>query len=156
LSQLCIKIYTVMILAFMIYSPAFAAGNSSHAAKAFEGGRYDIVTWAKRCLGKPYVWGGNGRRGYDCSGFVRATCNRCGIRLPRSSAAQYRVGTPVSRSALRPGDRVFFSTYRRGPSHVGIYIGNDKFIHASSSKRRVTMDRLSSRYYRARYIGARR
>ncbi|MDD3804659.1 MAG: C40 family peptidase [bacterium] len=156
MSQLCIKIYIVITLIFMTYPPAFGAGDSSRAGKAPKDGRCDIVTWAKRCLGKPYVWGGNGRKGYDCSGFVRAAYNRYGLRLPRSSAAQYRVGTSVSRSALRPGDRVFFSTYRRGPSHVGIYIGNDKFIHASSSKRRITIDRLSSRYYRARYIGARR
>ncbi|MDD3926132.1 MAG: C40 family peptidase [bacterium] len=152
-----IKMYiAAALMLLLIHSPAFGGSDSCRVKKETRTGRYDVVVWAKRCLGKPYVWGGNGRRGYDCSGFVKAACSSSGIRLPRSSAEQYRVGTPVSRSGLRPGDRVFFSTYRRGPSHVGIYIGNDKFIHASSSKRRITIDRLSSRYYRTRYLGARR
>ncbi|GIV17958.1 MAG: hypothetical protein KatS3mg022_3393 [Armatimonadota bacterium] len=116
-----------------------------------------IVRVASRFRGVRYRWGGSSRSGFDCSGFTRYVFRqRTGIELPHSASAQFRMGTPVSRSEIKPGDLVFFQTYRRGASHVGIYIGNGKFIHASSAGGRVRVDSLNDGYYRQRYVGARR
>jgi len=116
-----------------------------------------IVRTASRYQGVRYRWGGSSRSGFDCSGFTRYIYrHKAGIDLPHSASAQFRQGTPVSREDLRPGDLVFFQTYRRGASHVGIYIGNGKFIHASSARGRVRVDSLDEGYYRQRYLGARR
>ena len=107
-------------------------------------------------LGARYRYGGSGSRGFDCSGFTAYIYRQHGISLPHNSAAQYRVGKPVSRSELRPGDLVFFRTRGRRISHVGIYIGDGKFVHASSARGRVRIDTLNSGYYHQRYVGARR
>lgn len=115
-----------------------------------------IVTNAKKYLGVPYLWGGSTPKGFDCSGYVQYIFAMSGITLPRTTTEQYKVGTYVSKSALRPGDLVFLqNTYRPGISHVGIYIGDGKIIHASSSKG-VTISSLSSTYYAQHYYGARR
>lgn len=116
-----------------------------------------IVRVASRFKGVRYRWGGSSRSGFDCSGFTRYVFRqRAGVELPHSASAQFRRGAPVSRNHLKPGDLVFFQTYRRGASHVGIYIGNGKFIHASSAGGRVRVDSLNDGYYRQRYVGARR
>lgn len=107
-------------------------------------------------LGARYRYGGSSSRGFDCSGFTAYIYRQHGIHLPHNSAAQYRVGKPVSRSELKPGDLVFFRTRGNRISHVGIYIGNGKFVHASSARGRVRVDTLNSGYYHQRYVGARR
>ena len=106
--------------------------------------------------GVRYRWGGGSRlRGFDCSGFTRYLYLKEGIKLPHSVKLQFRLGKPVDSSDLRPGDLVFFNT--AGPlSHVGIYIGDNKFLHAANTRRGVTVSSLSSAYYRQRYVGARR
>lgn len=114
-----------------------------------------IVSNAMQYLGAPYVWGATGPYGFDCSGFTYAMFAGAGISLPRMADEQFEVGRPVSRSSLRPGDLVFFTTYEPGASHVGIYIGNGNFIHASSVAD-VTITSLSKSYYAERYLGARR
>lgn len=132
---------------------AVASGDSDQG----EGRGESIVRTASRFHGVRYRWGGSSRSGFDCSGFTRYVFRqRMGIELPHSASAQFRQGKPVSRSDLKPGDLVFFQTYRRGASHVGIYIGNGKFIHASSAGGRVRVDSLNEGYYRQRYLGARR
>jgi peptidoglycan endopeptidase LytE len=115
-----------------------------------------LVTMARRFLGTPYRWGATGNGAFDCSGFLYAMFRQMGITLPRTSSAMFRVGRRVPRSDLRPGDLVFFTTYAPGASHVGIYIGGNNFIHASSAGRGVRIDALSKPYYNARFIGARR
>lgn len=134
--------------------PVIVASNSG--ASGTSTGE-SIVRTASRFRGVRYRWGGSSRSGFDCSGFTRYVFrHRAGIELPHSASAQFRRGTPVPRNQLKPGDLVFFQTYRRGASHVGIYIGNGKFIHASSAGGRVRIDSLNEGYYRQRYLGARR
>ena len=115
-----------------------------------------IIKNAKQYLGVPYVWGGTSPSGFDCSGFTHYVFLKNGITIPRTSALQYNEGTWVSKDQLRPGDLVFFTTYKPGPSHVGIYIGNGQFVHASSGAEQVTISDLTKNYYMQRYIGAKR
>lgn len=114
-----------------------------------------IVSDAMSYIGVPYVFGGTTPSGFDCSGYVKYVFANAGIYLPRTADVQYEVGMPVSSAELVPGDLVFFSTYEYGASHVGIYLDDRTFIHASSS-RGVTIDSLDSSYWSACYIGARR
>jgi cell wall-associated NlpC family hydrolase len=111
---------------------------------------------AVRVLGVRYRWGGITPRGFDCSGFIGYVLNRVGVQVPRTTFAMFATGRPVSRSQLQVGDVVFFQTVSRGPSHAGIYIGNNLFMHSSSGIGRVSITSLDYRYYKARYYGARR
>jgi cell wall-associated NlpC family hydrolase len=117
----------------------------------------DIVDRAEDFLGTPYRTGGTTSRGVDCSGLVFSVYRAFGIALPRTSRAQSRFGAQVNRSDLRPGDLVFFDTSGgRGVSHVGIYAGRGEFIHASTRARRVRFDRLDNKYFKRRFVVARR
>jgi len=116
----------------------------------------EIVRTALAYRGARYVRGGTGRRGFDCSGFTRHIYRKFGVSLPHSSRAQAGCGKSISRSELKSGDILLFHTYRRGVSHVGIYIGEGKFIHASTPRHGVIISSLNERYYASRYIGARR
>jgi cell wall-associated NlpC family hydrolase len=112
----------------------------------------DIVSF----LGVPYEFGGRTKEGIDCSGFTSAIyTSAVETQLPRSTVDQYRMGAPITRDGLQFGDLVFFNTTGIPPSHVGIYIEDDLFAHASVSSG-VTISSLESTYYNKRYIGARR
>jgi cell wall-associated NlpC family hydrolase len=119
--------------------------------------RASLVQTSKRYIGTPYRWGGEGPSGFDCSGYVQYVYRRAaGVDLPRSSAEQYssRRGRFVGRYALQPGDLVFFATRGPGVSHVGMYLGDNKFIHAPSSGNLVRIDSLNDPYYwKDRYVG---
>ena len=114
-----------------------------------------IISKAQEYMGVPYIFGGTTPHGFDCSGYVQYVFARLDIKLPRTADVQFQAGTPVSTTELIPGDLVFFETYTAGASHVGIYVGEGNFIHASSS-RGVTISSLSQAYYSSHYIGARR
>lgn len=116
-----------------------------------------LVEIAKSLIGTPYKWGGTTKSGFDCSGFLNYLFKREKISLPRTAAAMYQRGTPVSRFQLRTGDLVFFKTSRRAPvTHAGMYIGDGKFIH-SSSGRGVAINDINDKYYWGkRYVGAKR
>jgi cell wall-associated NlpC family hydrolase len=114
-----------------------------------------VIRAALGYLGRSYQWSGVGRGGFDCSGLVSRVFAAIGVTVPHSSFEQYHAGVVVPGSLLGPGDLVFFRTYSRGPSHVGIYLGGKRFIHASTS-RGVVVSSMDDPYYRARYLGARR
>ncbi|WP_077177610.1 C40 family peptidase [Carboxydothermus islandicus] len=119
------------------------------------GGREEVVKIALGYLGTPYQWGASSGSAFDCSGFTAFVYRQVGINLPHNSRAQYATGEKIDRSELSPGDLVFFKT--QGSSvinHVGIYIGNGQFIHASSGKDRVIISSISEGYYASRYAGA--
>ena len=119
--------------------------------------RRRLVDTASEFIGIPYKWGGSSPdSGFDCSGLTMVVYRHNGLDLPRVAARQYRTGTPVSRNALQKGDLVFFDTRGSGRvTHVGLYIGNGRFIHAPSSGRDVTRASLYSPYFSTRYLGAR-
>lgn len=106
-------------------------------------------------IGTPYVSGGTTTKGFDCSGFTRYVYAKLGITLPHQSGSQFKMGTAVDKDELIAGDLVFFNTTGKGVSHVGVYVGDGKFAHASSSKG-VTISKLSESYYVNRYVGAKR
>lgn len=108
-----------------------------------------------KVTGVKYSYGGTTVKGFDCSGFTQYIFKKLGIELSRSSNSQAKEGKRVAKSDLREGDLVFFNTNGKGISHVGIYIGDGKFAHASTS-RGVTIDALESKYYAPRYVTARR
>ncbi len=116
-----------------------------------------IINTAMMFLGVPYKFGGTSpSTGLDCSAYVKKVFGILNIELPRTARDIYHVGRYVKKSQLATGDLVFFRTYARYPSHVGIYLRDNKFIHASSRSKMVTIDDLDFNYYRKRYIGAKR
>jgi cell wall-associated NlpC family hydrolase len=120
--------------------------------------RNDIVTTAKKYIGIPYKWGGESpRTGFDCSGLTMMVYRLNGLQLPRSSRAQWQAGRPVNHSQLLKGDLVFFATAGgQRVSHVGIYLGANRFLHAPAKNRKIRISSLSNKYYKSRYLGARR
>jgi cell wall-associated NlpC family hydrolase len=111
-----------------------------------------VVGVAMRYLGVPYVWGGSGPGGFDCSGLVSYAYAQVGVSLPHSSYSQYGYGSPVSKDQLEPGDLVFFD----GLGHVGIYIGGGQFVHAPHTGDVVKISSLGDSWYASTYVGARR
>lgn len=127
-----------------------AAAKSAQPTKAGS-----VIATAKQYIGVSYVYGGTTPSGFDCSGFVQYVFSKNGISLPRVSRDQYSTGKSVSFSNLQPGDLVFFSLAKNGVvDHVGIYVGNNQFINASSSKG-VTIYSLGS-YWQSAFLGAKR
>ena len=115
-----------------------------------------VIDLAKTMLNIPYRFGGTTLRGIDCSAYVQRVFGLVDLALPRTAREQFRLGERVDRAGLTVGDLVFFRTYASFPSHVGIYLGNELFIHASSVGRKVTIDSLEQGYYRKRFLGGRR
>lgn len=115
-----------------------------------------LILFAKKMIHFPYKFGGNGTFGLDCSGYVQKAYSFVGLDIPRSAREQFTMGESVNKENLSTGDLVFFRTYASFPSHVGIYLGNNLFIHASALSKKVTIDSLESPYYFKRYIGAKR
>jgi peptidoglycan endopeptidase LytE len=116
-----------------------------------------LITFARKLLNIPYRFGGNSILGIDCSAYVKKVYGLLGIDLPRTAREQFKEGgEALDKDQLSIGDLVFFRTYASFPSHVGIYLGNNLFIHASSKGRKVTIDSLETPYYLKRFIGGKR
>lgn len=133
-----------------------AAMSKSIDKEIAQSNRFSRLTReALSCRGLPYTWGGDSRMGFDCSGFTQYLYEKRGIKLPHSAKLQFKKGAPVAKGDLKEGDLVFFNT--RGPiTHVGMYIGNGKFIHAANPRRGVVISSLDDAYYTRCYAGARR
>ena len=117
----------------------------------------EIAKTVQNYIGYPYVYGSAGPRAFDCSGLTSYVYKQYGLSLPRSSNSQGSVGAYVDKTNLREGDLVFFSNRSdRRINHVGIYIGNNEFVHASTSVRGVVRDNLNESYYVRNYVTARR
>ena len=114
-----------------------------------------VAATAAAYIGQPYVFGGNRPGGFDCSGLVQWVYSKTGFEMPRLIPDQLATGKKVAQSDLRPGDLIAFAnTYRRGLSHVGIFVGNDNFIHAADEARGVMISSLQEEYWKDRYISA--
>ena len=138
-------------------APGIAAAPDAPAAgKADASIKERLLRVAQRMLAVPYRFGGTTLWGLDCSGFVQKTFAFLNLDLPRSAREQFREGAKVAKADLSPGDLVFFRTYAKYPSHVGIYLGENRFVHASSREKKVTVESLDTPYYVKRYIGAKR
>ena len=115
-----------------------------------------MLRTATELVGTPYRTGGSTVDGFDCSGFVQYVFSQNGVRVPREVRDQYHAGKEVDRRRLEPGDLVFFTTTGPGPTHVGISLGGDQFVHAPSSRGVVRVEQLSMDYWASRFIGAKR
>lgn len=128
------------------------------SARSWSAQAEELVLRAVAMLGVTYRYGGTSpEQGFDCSGFVRHVFgDALGVRLPHNAYAQSQTGLAITPTELRPGDLVFFNTLRRAFSHVGIYIGNNRFIHAPRSGKAIKIAQLSHPYWAHRFNGARR
>ncbi|PSJ79677.1 C40 family peptidase [Neisseria iguanae] len=129
------------------------------AVEQLEGSADELIKSAMGLLGVAYRYGGtSARTGFDCSGFMQHIFRRTiGLNLPRTSAEQAKMGAHVNRSELQPGDMVFFRTMGRGRiSHVGLYIGNNRFIHAPRTGKNIEITSLSNKYWNSKYAFGRR
>jgi cell wall-associated NlpC family hydrolase len=135
-----------------------ASQLASSVTSSVVDGTESLINNAMQLIGVRYRWGGNTpQSGLDCSGFVRYVFNDTfGFLLPRKSAQMSQVGLEIRKDELRPGDLVFFNTMRHAFSHVGIYVGDNKFIHAPSRGKSIRVDDMTKAYWEKRYNGARR
>ena len=140
-------------------SSQYLSSSASDSSSSTSSSASKVISLAKSLLGKPYVWGAQGPSSFDCSGFTYYVFkNAANVTLPRVSKDQSKYGTYVSKSNLKIGDLIFFDTdgsNNGNVSHVGIYLGNNEFIHASSTKGKVVISQMSS-YYNSAYVNARR
>jgi len=133
-----------------------SAASARHAESA-HGPMSEVVLRALALLGTPYRWGGQAPGGFDCSGLVSHVVQQAiGVILPRSAAAMSQIGDAIERSTLRAGDLLFFITRRQEVSHVGIYVGEGRFVHATRTGGDVRVSALDERYWSTRFVGARR
>ncbi len=140
-----------------VTSPTVAAASGPPESPKAEASIKDrLLRVARGMLAVPYRFGGTTLWGLDCSGFVQKAFAFLDLDLPRTAREQFREGAKIAKADLSPGDLVFFRTYAEYPSHVGIYLGDNRFIHASAHDRKVTIDSLDTPYYVKRYLGAKR
>lgn len=132
--------------------------NSPEAISFRNDAMNDLAIYAMSLAETPYRYGGNSpENGFDCSGFVyHVFLKSLGLQLPRTSLEMSRVGEPLQEGQLRPGDLVFFNTRQQPYSHVGIYVGENRFVHAPKSGKAIAIVNMRENYWRSRYDGARR
>lgn len=130
---------------------ALVLAGCVHTGPAPRAAGYRVAETAQKMVGVPYRFGGSTPRGFDCSGLAQYAYAAAGIEIPRVSTDQFRASRPVLRHELAAGDLLFFDTdWRRG--HVGIYIGDGRFVHAPSSGGRVSVEGLNGGYYKGRLV----
>lgn len=139
---------------YYIVPPESYAVSKYHKSDLLRG---KLIDTAEDFLGIPYKWGGTSAEdGFDCSGLSMVVYKLNGMNLPRTSLMQFQSGRPVAKQEMKAGDLVFFCTKKEGMvSHVGIYLGDDLFIHAPRRGKNITISNLNSNYFSTRYMGAR-
>lgn len=130
--------------------------SEAPAIRASDETARNAVAVANEMIGKPYRYAGDTPAGFDCSGLVRYSFRRAGISMPRATPAQRRATSLISVRSLRPGDLLFFDQEGKKASHVGIYLGDGRFVHAPSTGGRVRTDRLGSDFWKKHFVEARR
>ncbi len=135
----------------MAISLVFTSGFQSAEKKKLT--RDNIVAMAKKYIGTRYVFGGSSPKGFDCSGYIKYVYGKFGLKFPHSSRRQHKMLKKVRKP--KKGDLVFYRTYTPKVSHVGIYVGNGKFLHAPTTGKTVSYTKMKYRYWRKRYAGAR-
>jgi len=152
----CLNFRAIKFLILIVGLAVFLSGCGFFGNRSSSAGPAAAKT-AKKYIGVPYVYGGRSPKGFDCSGLTSYVYDRQGVKLPRSSSKQAKAGRMVRKRNLQPGDLVFFSTGKRGQvSHVGIYVGGNKFIHAPGQGKKVTTASLNDQYFKRTYHSARR
>ncbi len=141
-----------VLLSLLAACAPFRHGLPGEAATADPGRA--VLEAAETRIGAPYRYGGSGPDAFDCSGLVAYAHRQVGIAVPRTAAEQFSKATPVERRELRPGDLVFFRLSGRDVGHVGIYAGDDRFVHAPQSGGHVRLASLDDEWYRQRFVGA--
>jgi len=150
LKKIMVAYFICSFFATVSYASSIQLHESYHPTSKVE----KITDTALKLVGVPYKWGGVTQKGFDCSGLVWYVFDKNAVHLPRTADVQYRVGKAIGRGSLQQGDLVFFTTYEPGASHTGIYLGEGKFVHASSHG--VMVSNLAESYWKTRYIGGRR
>lgn len=150
------KIFAISITLANLLLLSGCSGKSVYNKNKISSERAEVINTAKQMLGVKYRYGGTTpRSGFDCSGLVQYSHKLAGVNVPRTTRQQYKSSKSISRRYLKPGDLVFFkTTVARIVSHVGIYLGNNKFIHAPSSGKRVKISSMKEKYWRKRFTGA--
>lgn len=147
----------VIMLLIIVFSLALSGcgSNPKYYRSANKPNTQIIIKTAKKMLGVKYRYGGTSpRKGFDCSGLVQYSHKAAGVNIPRTTSQQFKAAKRVARKYLKAGDLVFFKTIPSRPvSHVGIYLGNNKFIHAPSSGKHVKINSIKEKYWRKRYSG---
>ena len=144
-----------LLIIFLFISSCVPPAHMYRKGWMFEQDKRErIVRTAERYVGIKYRYGGTTLFGFDCSGFVRFVYKKHGLDIPRSSDDQFNSGRKISFGDAMPGDLVFFRMNGSGVSHVGIYIGNNRFIHSPSSGKKITYADIESPYWKERYAGA--
>ncbi|EIJ80361.1 endopeptidase LytE [Bacillus methanolicus PB1] len=140
-----------VLVSLTVFLSGFLGTNHTYAATSYS---MKAAAIAQKYVGVPYKWGGISPSGFDCSGLVYFSFRQAGKTLPRTAGEMYSKGTAVSKKNLRNGDLVFFNTNKKGASHVGIYIGSNKFVHSTSKG--VKIDSMSNPYWSRVYHGSKR
>lgn len=152
------KYSQLFLAAVLAVGSSLSILSNANATSSYATFGDEIVYLAEKQLGLPYVWGGESpSKGFDCSGLVKFAFQEFNVKLPHRADLQFKYGTNIPREQLKAGDLLFFKSTRGSwIGHVGIYIGNDKFIHAPRRGKPVKIDKLSNRWYTRHYMGARR
>jgi len=150
------KVAIILVFAAFSFIVSGCGSSPKYSRHKASGTKLTVVKTARKMLGVKYRYGGtHPNRGFDCSGLVQYSHKAAGVHLPRTTGQQYRASRPIQKRYLKPGDLVFFKiAVSRAVSHVGIYLGNNKFIHAPSSGKQVKISSMNERYWRKRFTGA--
>lgn len=149
-------ICVAMLAAVVACASSPRSADVSITARADKATAHRAAEYAQGMVGKPYRYGGSSPSGFDCSGLVQYSYSKAGLRIPRTTRAQRKSSIAIGARSIRVGDLVFFDQEGRKSSHVGIYIGAGRFVHAPSSGKHVRVDKLKGRYWKKHFVGARR